>query len=68
MVVRSLVVLSEAVGESLCRRGADIPSSLLQAGVALFVGATGAEADAHKGGPGAALEYEDGEDHAEAET
>jgi hypothetical protein len=46
----------------------DIPRRGLQAVVALLVGAPRAEADADQGGPGAALEEQDGEDHAEAQA
>ena len=41
---------------------------LLQAPVALLVGAAGTEAGAEEGGPGPPLEEEDGEDDAEAEA
>lgn len=36
--------------------------------IALLVGATSSEAEADKGGPGAAFEEEDAEDHAEGEA
>jgi hypothetical protein len=46
----------------------EVPGSLLQARVALFVGAAGTEADSDKGRPCAALEQENGEDDAETEA
>lgn len=46
----------------------EIAGCPLEVGVALLVGAAGAEAYAGKGGPGSALEQDDGEDDAEAQA
>lgn len=64
MFVHSLVLRAARL-----RRGPlEVARGLLEADVALLVGAAGAETDTDEGGPRAALEEEDGEDDAEAEA